>query len=131
MSKIKIGLLFAAFMVAIAGAEAKIVLPAVFSDNMIVQQQTEMTFWGKANRNAQVRVMPGWTEQVYTTKADAEGKWSVNVRTPEAGGPYDIVFTDGKKTRLSNVLSGEVCCMERMVCQLHRFVQTIGRIIAL
>lgn len=108
MNKIKNGLISVALWSIAFGAEGKVVLPAVFSDNMIVQQQTEMTFWGKANRNAKVTVMPGWTDQVYTAKADAEGKWSVKVRTPKAGGPYDIVFSDGKKTRLSNVLSGEV-----------------------
>ena len=37
-----------------AGAWAKVTLPDIMSDNMVLQQQTEACLWGKANANAEV-----------------------------------------------------------------------------
>ena len=105
---IKTGAAIALFMASPVFVTAKVTLPAIYSDNMIIQQQTEMTFSGTANRNADVTISPSWTKKIYTAKANSEGKWSIKVQTPKAGGPYTIVFDDGEKTELKNVLAGEV-----------------------
>ena len=39
-------------------------------------------------------------------RVDADGKWLVKVRTGEAGGPYTITISDGKKVKLENILIG-------------------------
>lgn len=44
----------------------------------------------------------------YHTEADGQGKWSLKIPTPAAGGPYEITFSDGKKLQLKNVMIGEV-----------------------
>ena len=43
----------------------KVVLPEILSDNMVLQQQTEVKLWGKAKANAQVSIRPSWDNRTY------------------------------------------------------------------
>lgn len=88
--------------------QAKVVLPSVFTDNMVLQQKTDITFYGDATKNKQLTVKTGWNGKEYYTEADGQGKWSLKIPTPAAGGPYEIAFSDGKKLQLKNVMIGEV-----------------------
>ena len=88
--------------------QAKVVLPSVFTDNMVLQQKTDITFYGDATKNKQLTVKTGWNGKEYHTEADGQGKWSLKIPTPAAGGPYEITFSDGKKLQLKNVMIGEV-----------------------
>ena len=88
--------------------QAKVVLPSVFTDNMVSQQKTDITFYGDATKNKQLTVKTGWNGKEYHTEADGQGKWSLKIPTPAAGGPYEITFSDGKKLQLKNVMIGEV-----------------------
>ena len=88
---------------------AKVTLPDIMSDNMVLQQQTEVKLWGKANPNTEVSVRVSWSDRVYKVKSDAAGKWLAKVQTPAA--TYEaqtITFSDGEETKLDNVLIGEV-----------------------
>ncbi|MBQ6861584.1 MAG: sialate O-acetylesterase [Alistipes sp.] len=89
-------------------SEAAIKLPAFFMDNMVLQQQTDAPVWGWATPKKEVRVAPSWTDEVYTTRADKEGRWKVSIPTPKAGGPYEIRLSDGEELTLKNVMLGEV-----------------------
>ncbi len=87
----------------------KVVLPEILSDNMVLQQQTEVKLWGKAKSNAQVYIRPSWDNCTYTVTADEGGKWIAKVQTPQAGyDAYSITFSDGESTQLNNILIGEV-----------------------
>lgn len=88
--------------------QAKVVLPSVFTDNMVLQQKTDITFYGDATKNKQLTVKTGWNGKEYHTEADGQGKWSLKIPTSAAGGPYEITFSDGKKLQLKNVMIGEV-----------------------
>lgn len=79
-----------------------------FTDNMVLQQKTDITFYGDATKNKQLTVKTGWNGKEYHTEADGQGKWSLKIPTPAAGGPYEITFSDGKKLQLKNVMIGEV-----------------------
>lgn len=106
--KLKLFLSAAAVMLAMQ-LSAKVTLAPVFTDNMVLQQKTEVKFWGKAVPNRKVTVNTSWNGAVYTAMSDSEGSWSLYVDTPSAGGPYTISLADGKeKTVLENVLVGEV-----------------------
>jgi len=87
---------------------AEVRLPAIFSDNMVLQQQTEVAFWGKASINSTVSVRTSWNGKSWSVRADDEGKWKVKVSTPMAGGPYTVTVSDGKAIILKNVMIGEV-----------------------
>ena len=99
-----LGLVWAASAV-VVWAEVK--LPKILGDNMVLQQQTEVRLWGWADPDEEVTVQ--FQEQKVSTKADANGRWLVKLRTPEAGGPYEVQVT-GKSNQITlrNVLVGEV-----------------------
>ena len=89
--------------------EAKVKPAGIISDNMVLQQQTQVALWGTAEAGSKVVIMPGWTKHKTSVKADGNGKWFAEVATPNASLiPYDIVFSDGEKTVVKNVLIGEV-----------------------
>jgi sialate O-acetylesterase len=83
-------------------------LPAIFGDNMVLQQKTDAAIWGTAEKSATVKVITSWNGKLYTVKAGSDGKWKVKVATPSAGGPYEISISDSKTLKLKNVLIGEV-----------------------
>lgn len=92
-----------------AGLQAKVTLPSVFGDNMVIQQKKDVVFWGTADAGKKVTVKPSWTKSMYLVDTESDGSWFLRITTPEAGGPYSITFSDGKdKTVLNNVLLGEV-----------------------
>ncbi|MFT4094655.1 MAG: sialate O-acetylesterase [Niabella sp.] len=92
----------------IFNAEARIELPAILGSGMVLQQRSEVPIWGRARANFMVKVKPSWDTRTYTVKSDGEGNWRVLIKTPSAGGPYNISITDDEKITLSDVLTGEV-----------------------
>jgi sialate O-acetylesterase len=91
-----------------AAVSANVKLPYFFSDNMILQQQSEAAIFGWASPNSKVSITTSWNKKKYTANVDAEGKWKTNVTTPTAGGPYDIIITEGNTIAIKNILIGEV-----------------------
>ena len=87
---------------------AKVELPPIFADHMVLQQQSDAALWGEAEPNAKVVITTTWSKNKTVVKADTDGKWFARVATPAAGGPYNITFNDGEKLTLKNVLIGEV-----------------------
>ena len=120
MKRLLTGLL-AAYVATLAQAEVK--LPAFFSDNMVLQQQTSVRLWGTADPGKTVTVTTSWDGKSYIAKIDQTGRFELTVQTPEAGGPYDITFQEQStsqkavanstlytlhSTLLKNILIGEV-----------------------
>ena len=88
--------------------QAKVTLPAFFTDNMVVQQNSTLTLPGKAKAGKNVTVKASWNDNKFTTKATADGSFRIEIPTPAAGGPYTITISDGETLTLKNVLAGEV-----------------------
>jgi len=87
---------------------AKVKLPSIFTNNMVLQQQSEVPFWGETSPNKIVRINTSWNKKTIKTTADLNGKWKTTVLTPIYGGPYSIEISDGQKLKLDNVMIGEV-----------------------
>ena len=87
---------------------AKVKLPGVLADNMVLQQQSQVKLWGEAKPGSIVNIKPSWAKRSYSTTTGKDGKWIQQITTPVAGGPYEITFNDGEKTTLKNILIGEV-----------------------
>ncbi|MHB9057020.1 MAG: sialate O-acetylesterase [Paludibacteraceae bacterium] len=88
---------------------AKITLPALFTDNMVLQQQSDAPIWGKATPGKNVTLQASWDKKTYQTKAAVDGTWRLKVKTPAASlTPYSLTISDGKAVTLHNVLIGEV-----------------------
>ena len=101
-------MLFLALICLCSVMRAEVKLPAIFTNNMVMQQSSKVNLWGTATPNKAVKVQTSWDNKSYQTKADEQGNWKLAVSTVEAGGPYAITFDDGKKTTIENILLGEL-----------------------
>lgn len=109
MKNIKHALLVITLLLASFQINAKIKLPALFSDNMMLQQKSNAPMWGWAEKNGNLTIKTSWNSKIYKAKADAQGKWKVDLQTPVAGGPFTIEVKEGtEKVSVKNVLIGEV-----------------------
>ena len=84
-------------LMAFCMAEAKVTLPALFTDNMVLQQKSNVIFHGHSSTKKEVIIKTGWNKHPYTTSPDKEGNWKIEVPTPSAGGPYEIIISDGEE----------------------------------
>ncbi|WP_300727213.1 sialate O-acetylesterase [uncultured Bacteroides sp.] len=102
--------LFCAILLGCAAiVSAKVKLPSLICDNMVIQQKTDVKLWGKANPGSEVSITPSWNNRTFTCKADNDGNWLIKIASPEGGfTPYEITFDDGERTTIKNVLAGEV-----------------------
>ncbi|MCG6914054.1 glycosyl hydrolase family 2 [bacterium BMS3Abin03] len=96
------------FTILTFGKQDGIEIPAIFSDNMVLQQNTQVSFWGKAEPGSNVSIEASWGESANTTVND-DHSWLIKIKTPEAGGPYDVNLQVGDSTiNYKNVFIGEV-----------------------
>ena len=63
-------ILFAALLMLSGTISAKVVLPPMFSDNMVLQQQADAPIWGEAKPMKTVKVTTSWDGKTYETQAD-------------------------------------------------------------
>jgi sialate O-acetylesterase len=90
-------------------ASAKIVLPSVFSDNMVLQQNSEVAIWGWGDAGENLKIVATWnTADTVKVKAGNDAKWTTNLKTIAAGGPYSIQIFGSSNIELKNVMLGEV-----------------------
>ena len=85
---------------------ADVSLPAIFSDNMVLQRQTAISVWGNANANEEITIELD-TQRV-TITADAGGTWQIHLNPLEAGGPYQLTVRGENVVTFNNVMVGEV-----------------------
>ncbi len=96
------------FVFSASVAFSKITMPSLFGDNMVLQQQSQVSVWGYSNPGAKVNLKSSWNKKDYQAFADKSGMWVIEISTPVAGGPYEIRMNDGEELILHNVLIGEV-----------------------
>lgn len=101
---------FICVIVALMGitASAKVRLPQFFSDNMVLQQESECNIWGWVEPGTRVSITTSWNKKCHNVQANKDGRFGVTVKTPKAGGPYFIGFKDKDYVQISNVMIGEV-----------------------
>ena len=83
--------------------EAKVTLPQLFQSGMVLQRGKVIPVWGKADAGEVVTIQ--FNKKQYTVKADAEGKWRIDLPKMKAGGPYQL--TVGELV-IDNVMIGDV-----------------------
>lgn len=71
---------------------AKVTLPAIFTDNMVLQQQSDVKIWGRAKPGKAVKVTTSWDGKTYAATASASGGWEVRVSTPWPAAPIRSRF---------------------------------------
>ena len=90
----------------ICTGKAEVKLPAIFSDNMVIQQQTEAAIWGTATANSTVRLQLHGTKDPIQRKQEAteNGK----LRSAHQQQALFNYHKPGKTIVLKNVLIGRV-----------------------
>jgi sialate O-acetylesterase len=75
---------------------------------MVLQQKESVSVWGWAEPGEEVSVKGDWQWFKKTTKADKNGKWKTDIKTPEAGGPHTLTISGNNEIIFNDVLIGEV-----------------------
>ncbi|MEO7309575.1 MAG: sialate O-acetylesterase [Chitinophagaceae bacterium] len=101
--------IFCICLFTVAPAFANVKLPAIFSDGMVLQQQSKVSFWGWADAGEAITISGSWPAgKAVRTIADASGSWKLMMPTPAAGGPFTVSVAGKNNIILSDVLVGEV-----------------------
>lgn len=110
MNRMKTLLCTAGFLFALSAiADAQLALPAVFSDNMVLQQQTDAPVWGCGIPTQKIKIVGSWAPQDTAVASVKEtGRWQTTLKTTQAGGPYSLTVIGDKVITLQNVMLGEV-----------------------
>jgi len=104
MKRIVLSLALSFLFIGTARTEVK--LPAIFGDNMVLQQKISCPIWGWADAGEDVTV--SIAGQTKATKADARGKWSVKLDPLNVGEPLTMTVKGKNEIVLNNILVGEV-----------------------
>ena len=83
-------------------------LPAIISNNMILQQDRKATIWGWADKDETVSLTID--KQNYSTKADHDGHWKISLKKLKAGSKVEMTVngSSGNSITVKNILVGEV-----------------------
>ena len=85
---------------------AEVRLPKVFGDHMVLQRQQPIQLWGWADADEEVTA--SLAGQTATTKAGADGRWTLKLAPLEAGGPWELKVVGKNTVVLGDILVGEV-----------------------
>jgi len=95
-------------LVSAGAAWADIKLPAVISDNMVLQSNKKVSIWGWAEPGEEVMVGVSWHSMRWAVTADKDGKWKFKMNSPKTGGPYEMTISGKNTIKVKNILVGEV-----------------------
>ncbi|WP_225871266.1 sialate O-acetylesterase [Pedobacter cryotolerans] len=88
-------------------ANAKILLPQILGNDMVLQREKPVNIWGFATAGEKVTV--NFAKQTKTTIADANGNWIVTLAPPKTSAvPQQMTITGSNQIILNNILVGEV-----------------------
>ena len=103
------GTLFTISVLLVANSllKAEVWLPAIFGDHMVLQRNQENPVWGWAEAGEKIEVEING--QSHSTKANENGKWTVNLKSMPAGGPHKLkIEGEDNEFYYDDVLVGEV-----------------------
>jgi len=86
---------------------AKVRLPTIFSDNLVLQQRNGNPIWGWADPKEKVTVKTSWGS-THSATAGSDGSWMVIAYTPKAGSGHQITVKGSNEIVLRNIAIGEV-----------------------
>lgn len=86
--------------------QAAVRLPAIFADHMVIQRDQPVHVWGSAAPGEEVTVTFRGAER--STRTDDLGRWSVELPSGNAGGPFVLSIQGSDRIALSDVLVGDV-----------------------
>ncbi len=92
--KIRLGVAVLLYLCATSWADAKVKLPALISDGMVLQREVSLSKYGVQRMQAK-KYHHRVSEKSYHATADANGQWSITLPL-KAGGPFLMQINDIK-----------------------------------
>ena len=86
---------------------AEVRLPSVISDHMVLQEGSQVRWWGWADPAEKITIQSSWGESIEGV-ADSGGRWHFNMSTPKAGGPHEVRIAGTNEHVVKDVMVGEV-----------------------
>jgi len=104
--------LFCCYIISIlitATGYSTILLPAVYSNHMVLQQNSKVKIWGWGDAGSTITITPSWDTVSYVTKTASGAQWQTFIHTPKAGQAFTITIKENNsKVVIEDVLIGEV-----------------------
>jgi sialate O-acetylesterase len=95
------------FILSFDRVSAKITLPAIIGDNMVLQRGIKVPIWGWANPGEVINIT--FQGKKFQTEATKNGKWLLKLGVYAKGGPYEMQISSVQNTfTLKNILVGDV-----------------------
>ena len=115
-NKVRLSLAVLLCLCATSMVNAKVKLPALISDGMVLQREQPIKVWGTADAGESVQVKflknatptgvkGGKLKATYPATADENGQWSLTLPAMKPGGPYILQVND---IELKDILVGDV-----------------------
>ena len=99
--------IFLLFVIAPQVLQAKIVLPALVGDGMVLQRDVAVPVWGWANPGESVQIE--FKGKSYQAKADSQGKWKLNLDKQATASSLQMVIKgDQDEITIRNIAVGDV-----------------------
>jgi sialate O-acetylesterase len=84
-------------------------LPSFFSDNMVLQQSSEVRIWGWGKPKEPIKIVVSWDTTTYNTIVDNNANWEIFVKTPRFDyKKHEISILGYDTIKITNILFGEV-----------------------
>lgn len=88
---------------------AKVQLPDILGDYMVLKQNSTVLFWGEAEPNSAITIEASWSKVKIKTTTTKTGQWKAELKTPEGSfNEHWIRFCDRELTEIQHILIGEV-----------------------
>lgn len=90
---------------------AQVTVSGMFTSNMVLQQNSEVSIWGWASPGDTISVTGSWNNKTVKATTDSNKKWILKLSTPAAktdGTSYTVTIKGQNAIVLNNVLIGEV-----------------------
>ncbi len=84
-------------------ATAKVKLPQILSDGMVLQRNDSIRIWGTADPKEEIHLR--FLKKNHATQADTDGRWEIMLPPRKAGGPYTMEING---TAIHNIYIGDV-----------------------
>lgn len=82
-------------------------LPPIFTDNMVLQRNAEVQFWGTASPESEISIYLPWGK--FSGTSNATGSWNMSISMPDSGQPFTLKVCDVSSCQyINNVVLGEV-----------------------
>nr|WP_294894504.1 sialate O-acetylesterase [uncultured Pedobacter sp.] len=85
---------------------AKVVLPRLISDGVVLQRNIKIPIWGWADVGEKVTV--SFNGKTYVVNTGTDKKWKVMLNPEKEGGPFKMTISGTNKITIQNILVGDV-----------------------